>query len=703
MSQQSTDKTTSEDKGNRWFSNQSVRYLYNLCFFAFLLILSFTVYSNTLHSSWHLDDFPNIVLNTKLHIQHLNFASIVQTFHSHPSFDNNAIYRPIVCFSFALNWLFGGEDVYSYHVINIFIHALAGFMVYLATLALLATPNIKNKNTNHRHSIAIIATCIWLLHPIQTQAVTYIVQRMALLAGLFYVTAFYYYITARLASNITKKTILSCLSLLAFMGGILSKENAIVFPLLIVTTEYIFFLKHNNKKLKKNFLLSSCLIGIISLSIAIIAYYLQPYRIEHLYSLRPYTLFQRIISENRILLLYLSQLFTPNIEKFSLFHDITLSVNLFNPVTTIPAILLNIFFIVFGIVKANKYPLLAFALLSYFCGHLVESTFLPLELMFEHRNYIPSMFIFVPIVAFAFNISAHKTNSTIFKKIIIPCAFVSLLLILGAMTYQRNKVWYNKETLWTDVYKKAPKNARPYQNLAMLFQEKGNYSLAIALYKDSLNKYDPSPAYSRYLVYNNLGTIYTRIGDYETAISYYQKAEKEKPGETKTLYNETLVYIQMGDFQTADKMLDRALFKEPNNYHFINTKGFLSLKQKKYVQALTLFRKSLSLRPFDKSSLLNLIMALSGLGEYERASWFLQIAEKQSPKDILFLLASIENDLRAKDHKNAAIHINNLVTNYSKQEVKKEIITSVTGTNTSPFNLDMLKENLLKYYPLYFE
>ena len=150
------------------------------CFVMGLLLLAIiATYSNTLNASWHLDDYPNIVENTELHLKDLHPNSLVKTFHSH-SWATFGLYRPVACLSFALNWYAGQNRVAGYHMVNISIHLVTTILLYLAILGLLRSPGMRGKYGGSRDDyMALLAVALWALNPVQTQAITYIVQRLS--------------------------------------------------------------------------------------------------------------------------------------------------------------------------------------------------------------------------------------------------------------------------------------------------------------------------------------------------------------------------------------------------------------------------------------------------------------------------------------------------------------------------------------------
>lgn len=384
-------------------------------FFAPLLFFCLVIYGNILHNGWHLDDSGNILNNTPLHITNLHTDTLSKTFYAHPE-STGEFYRPVANLTFALNWFFGKNNPVGYHLVDIFIHGLTATILYLSCIQLLNTPALRKKSYSHiqKKNIALLAATLWLVAPIHTSAVTYIVQRMAQLAALFSISALFFYLRARLSNNKLYQTIFFMCCLCCALLALGSKENTILLFPSLALIEAIFFLQlariqkfalHNKKIFFLLFLLLSGGILFFSWNFIIAQ--------ANSYGHRNFTLSERILTEPRILIFYLSQIFYPTASRLSIAHDIDLSSSLFTPWQTLPAIACCLGLILFASFQIHKRPLLSFAILYYFLNHIVESTFLNLELIFEHRNLLPSLFLFLPIAAFLVkNIIEKKMGST---------------------------------------------------------------------------------------------------------------------------------------------------------------------------------------------------------------------------------------------------------------------------------------------------
>ena len=192
-------------------------------------------------------------------------------------------------------------------------------------------------------------------------------------------------------------------------------------PLVLFLTETVFFQNLEFPKTRKTIAIAAASIGILGgVILACILVDANELSILKDYQYRSFSLWQRLLTEPRIIVLYLSQLFYPMPFRLSIEHDIVISKTFFDPWTNLPAILSLGVLIGTGFLQIKKRPILAFGLLFFFINHLIESSFLPLELVFEHRNYLPSMFLFFPVAAGLFWLMDYfnEKNRFIFRILV---------------------------------------------------------------------------------------------------------------------------------------------------------------------------------------------------------------------------------------------------------------------------------------------
>ena len=366
----------------------------------FFAILVAVPYLNSFQASWHFDDYCNIVSNERLHIDNVHPETLSKAFFAKPWGGGDRLYRPLPMLTFAINWYLGKERTFGYHLVNLGFHVLTALMLFLTILRLYETPKLKGTENDSVFFTAILAASLWALNPIQVQAVTYIVQRMAVMAAFFYTAGIFFYIGAR-NPDIKKKQFSNYLfSAICFAAAVASKENAVSFPLSIFLVEIIFFQDLEQPKTRRIVFAGLAAMAVASAISGILLFFGgDALGMLRGYGPRSFSLLERVLAQPRVLILYLSQIFYPIPDRLSFVHDIELSTSLIHPWTTLPSILAVIGLLLLGAKVSKKMPFAGFAILFFFAAHAVESTILPLEIVFEHRNYLASLFLFVPVAS----------------------------------------------------------------------------------------------------------------------------------------------------------------------------------------------------------------------------------------------------------------------------------------------------------------
>jgi len=660
--------------------------------FALLLFLVFLIYSNTFNASWHMDDYPNITLNYRLHIKDFSYDTIFGTFFANPEAHKyNKLYRPIPCLTFALNWYFGREDVTGYHMVNITIHFLTAFFLYLTVLTIFKTPNLKGRYRGSEEFTALLAATLWTVNPIQTQAVTYIVQRMATMAAMFYILSIYFYIKGRIDSSSHYRVLFFTACIISYVFALGSKENAAILPLALLLLEVVFFQDPSLPETLKRTFWSAIGSGIFIFLTGTL-FFLKGNFLSFMngYGVRPFTLPERLLTEPRVLIFYLSQIFYPIPDRLSMSHDVRISTSLFEPWTTLPAILLVIFLIGFGISQIKKRPVLAFAILFFFLNHLIESTVIPLELLFEHRNYLPSLFLFFPVATGLHRLLDYVGKRQCFLNLISVSLVILIIIAMGIGTYSRNKTWATEKSLWQDVLAKAPGLARPYQVLAGYYEKKGRFDIALNLYSKSLSLPDQRLRQSKGLAYNNMGTIYLKNGDFEKAINFYRKALEIRPAHDRYRHNMILALVNAQKWQEASETADLLLAEYSFNVSYINLKSFILIKQKRPEEAISYLRRALRMAPHDRNVAVNLGVALSLTGKHKQAEWILRRTLENNPESITTLMCLIENSLRAEDVHGLDQYIEKLLTVFNVEDIKHFLRDLARGKINVPVSQELL-------------
>lgn len=623
------------------------RHTYRMGLSAFLLLglLLFLVYSNSFDATWHLDDYYNIIGNELVHAEASRPGSILKPFGSF--LDSGHLNRPLAFFTFAVNWFWGQDNPRGYHLVNILIHLLAAFFLFRTIQILFETPRLSGTWKRSRiEFISLLAAVLWAVNPIQVQSVTYIVQRMASLCGMFYILSIYLYVKARLAGILTKKSFLLFAACgLSFLAAFLTKENAALLPVVLVLIEATFFQDITRKKVRMTILGVALAMGMAVLIGGAIVFYNGNLLSVLNFEERFFTPLERLLTQPRILLFYLTLIFYPTPNRLSPVHDIEISTSLLHPWTTLPSILIVCVLVGYAIYKLRKWPILSFAILFFFLNHIIESSIIPLELIFEHRNYTPAMFLFWPVaVGLERLLTQYRDrNPIVFRALLV---FIPLLIVgLGTGAYIRNSVWFSEKLLWEDALSKAPQSARSYVQLAWgHYQRRGDQNTALLLYHEALKKkHNRNSQYSK--IYNNIANIYLQAGDCSRAVEYWQKSHEVSQNFYIPRYRLALALTRCGRLDDALPHLDHVIAQKPDFSKALNLKGVIRLIQNRPQEALVLFRQALKLEPANAHYHLNTGAGFHLLGDYRKAELFLAGALRDTQRERIALLWNAKNYL----------------------------------------------------------
>ena len=621
-----------------------------------IFVLVGLCYSNSLDAIWTLDDHPNILQNSRLHIENLHPVTLYETFFSPQHLDpegRHRLNRPIAHLSFALNWFFGKNSPVGYRVVNILIHSLTALVLFSVIRGLLRTPNLRGKHSGQEEAIALLAALLWAINPIQTQAVVYIVQRMASLACFFYVLGIWSFIRARTSPRLRGRLFFYALAAASFCAGVGTKENVLLLPAALILLEFTFFADWGQAKVRQRarfvLVVSFCLILIGS------AWFTGHAELSSLlgYGSRLFSPGERLMTEARIVLYYLSQIFYPIPSRLSIVHDVDLSRSWVDPWTTIPAILILISVIGFGFLQVRKRPFISFAILFFFLNHAVESSIIGLELIFEHRNYLPSLFLFVPVaIGLQWLTDHYRSRHSSFQHVVF--GFVIIWIgSLGVGTYVRNMAWSDAQTFWEDAVRKAPLSVRPVANLAYEYYErKGDYRKAFELYHKALELKDYN-AQTSSLLHVNIACHYNWVGAIFKAIEHVDKALSLSPDFEQAQHLKSILLDKAGDLQQAYKVISPLAARRPHSFEYHYTLAQISLKMDRFEEALTHLRHCMRLSAKSAKALTTIGIAMNLNGDYQRAEWFLRRALDADPGDKRALLWMIDCKLK-KDEEAAA-------------------------------------------------
>ena len=564
------------------------------------VILTLLIYSNTLEVPFYFDDEQNIDENPFVWLTNLTFQDITRAASESPVAN-----RPIANISFALNYYFHQDNVIGYHAINIFIHLLAGILLYFFIKTTLSIPSLRSRYQRHS-SIAFFAALLWIVHPIQTQSVTYIVQRMNSMAAMFYVLSFLLYVKGRLVKQKQKSWPRFAGCALSGILAVGSKEIAVTLPFFVLIYEWYFFQDLSTAWLKRHL---PCITGTFIGIGLLVFWYLGSNPLEAIlsgYAYRDFTLKERILTEFRVAIHYTGLLFYPHPCRLNLDYDFPVSHSLLDPITTFLSMGAIVVLIGLAFLIAKKERLISFCIL-WFLGNLaIESSVIPLEIIYEHRIYLPSMSFFLLIVGLAY------------RYIQRDWAIIGVLgaasLVLCFWTYQRNSVWREPVTFWKDCSHKSPKKARPHNNLGVALAEQGRLEEAIGHYAKALQI---KPCLVE--AHNNLGRALAKQGRFEEAIGHYSKALQIKPDYAMAHSNLGVALAEQARFEEAISHFSEALEIKPNYAKAHSNLGVALMRQGNFKEAISHYAKALQINPNYADVHNNLGIALAGQGKMEEA------------------------------------------------------------------------------------
>lgn len=390
--------------------------------FSCVLALTFFIYAKGLNGPFMLDDFHNIrpLIKSELNIADLKDAIALNGSGIHP------MTRALPTVSFVATNVLHGPHSYGFKLHNLIIHLICGVLIFLFTLRLVRT--YKPENNSNATLVAFFASSIWLLHPLQVSSVLYIVQRIAQLSTLFTMGALVCYLYGRTTCNPRLKfSLYFVLYPICLILGLMSKENAALIFIFVALTEIFIRNFTRTNKVDSTFLFTLCYIPIL---LGILLFLkMSPSLLD--YSLRQFTLEERLLSQAYFVAFYLKQILLPELSRMGLYFDDIAVFKTLSPLIG-SLIAMHFSFLIGGIWLSYKGKIIGYAIAFFYAGHLLESTVIPLEIAFEHRNYLPLIGISIGLATIVSYITSNSLKG---------CVIVLILSILATLLFTRVGFW----------------------------------------------------------------------------------------------------------------------------------------------------------------------------------------------------------------------------------------------------------------------
>jgi tetratricopeptide (TPR) repeat protein len=594
---------------------------------ALISMVALIAYANSFHVPFQLDDVDSMLDKPYVRDigQFFDFSS--------PQWSDHGLrMRTVGYFTFALNYLFNGPDVTGYHIVNLSIHIINGLLLYLLVLLSFRTPVLGSSPLKgSAGTIALFVALLFVAHPVQTQAVTYIVQRLASLAALFYLLSFVSYVAWRLSrepetavSSRRRGWFFYALSIVAAVLAMKTKEIAFTLPVMIALYEFLF-MKGDVKK--RIVFLIPLLLTLLIIPMGLIGYG-KPIgeaigdvsKVTRVESVMPRWAY--LATELRVIVTYVRLLFFPVNQSLDYYYP------KFHSFLE-PQVFLSFLFLlsIFGVGVYLLYRsradrtgrhrgvalrLVAFGIFWFFIALSVESSVIPItDVIFEHRLYLPSAGFFMAAVTAVFLIREKLRASH--RKAVIAVLCVCIVCLTG-LTYSRNGVWHSEASLWGDVVRKYPMDARGYNGLGLAYQRERKLNKAAEAYVSALRIF---PTYA--LAHNGLGSVYFQEGKFREAIGQFNAALAFDPENTTFLDNRGLSYAALGDFAQAEKDYMQAIKLDPSYAEAYRNLGFANQLQGHFERAIELYDRAIALEPDVALYYSDRAITRVSLAQYNRA------------------------------------------------------------------------------------
>lgn len=407
-----------------------------------LLSVVYLLYVPGLSGSFLFDDFPNL--------EPLGYSAGVSDWQSALRFifgnSSGPTGRPLSMASFLLNDNSWPSIPFYFKQTNLLLHLACGLMALLVLNRLLADNEAKVAVPSS-HWFGLVVIAIWLLHPINVSTVLYVVQRMAILSAFFSMACLYFYLVFRsraLGSDRLSQVWLLALSGLFLFLGIFSKENAILLVPLIIFLETFYFessiFPRMQKVLKDN-------IGLISIGLVAIIFLSSGWWSQG-YEQRDFGLYERLIYQLPVMGDYVFKIILPQVSEFNIFNGDYESIanKQFTALDFLRSTVTIILVLTLVASIRWKIKLVSLGLSWFFTFHLLESTFYPLEVYFEHRNYLPGIGLILATIACLEIIIKKVSSDGVLRKIIffVGMAYISICLFLLSLTWARSDTLFLK-------------------------------------------------------------------------------------------------------------------------------------------------------------------------------------------------------------------------------------------------------------------
>lgn len=528
--------------------------------------------------------------------------------------------RPVALLSFLIDGSNWPTDAFPFKRTNLVIHLVNAGLLFALTKQILRLTGMDAQGAGWT---AFVSAAIWMLHPFLVSTTLYPVQRMAQLAMLFSTAGLITYLYGRglLTTTPRKAYVVMTLSLGIFtVLATLSKENGILLPILVGTIEWTVVANRRGSLPALDRRWST--VFITAPSVLVFAYLgYQFFSVDFLEIMRPreFSLYERLLTQQRVVADYLQNWFLPKLYTTGVFQDhVVKSTSLLAPLSTLAGLIFHGILIGLAVTRRRQLPVFAFAILFFYVGHLLESTTLNLEMYFEHRNYMPAAFLFLPLVVLLRDKMSSRTALVV---------AVAVLGLLAGFTRYSATVWSDYEDMVAASAAKAPTSARAQSEYAINLFNAARYDEAVQVLDDAIENIPTDNAQlllTRLIVLCNLRQLNAAdlqaMGTRLTPKPYDPRYLKFYTDLAMALAEERCPAVRVDELGPIFMaMLDNPLNRGPvalSHLHYLA--GYVNLKTGKHVDAARAFTAALDAKP-DAGSAMTMAALMATSGYFEDA------------------------------------------------------------------------------------
>jgi protein O-mannosyl-transferase len=541
--------------------------------------------------------------------------------------------RPVINLTLAINYALGGLNVWGYHAVNLAIHILAAWALFGVVRRTLSLPPLRERFGSAAIPLALATAVLWAVHPLQTESVTYIIQRSEAMAGLFYLLALYSVIRGSTSQSSTRWYVTATAACLL---GMATKEVVATAPVIVLLYDRTFLAGSFREAWRRRYGLYLALAATWSVVAGLLIS--TGFRGGTTgFAIQEFTWRSYLLSQPGVIVNYLRLTFWPA----GLCLDYGWPVARTLGDVLLPGILV-VGMLVLTLWALVKRPAWGFLGAWFFVILAPTSSFVPIkDIAFEHRMYLSLAALIAGLVIGGWmaieRLVGRGTISRLASRWIGGALVVLVGVGLGAGTFHRNKDYRSDLAIWEDTENKAPGNERAHNNLGVALTKCGRFEEAIVHYQKALELKRDNPE-----THNNFGVTLADCGQLDEAIAHYRKSLEIKPDYAQAHNNLGAALAKNGRVDEAMAEYQKALELKPEFTGAYNNVGLALDDLGRVDEAIACYRKALELDPGYADAHYNLGLALAKRGRLDEA-----IAEYQKALQIKPDYAEFHNNLGA--------------------------------------------------------